>query len=275
MAPHQHKLLATLPFLAVKTCWYIAIACMHSLPAIIRCTLQHFHICLQLLGGIISLRTSPGRWSYSHVHAISVYIVPPGSHDCSHLCTPEYKAVWDFLGQHKNIMYLHLHGLGHICLHAILHACTVLAAPSDYMPSTYIPDSVLRSHHIAYTDLCTPPWGHLTCPNEAAPRAILGALLRTTISMQRCRCSLLLTLLQTELQTTTPFQTDTTGPSSASAGHKCMLACKPCLCLESRLCLDPDCSAPSTHHLHRGRLYLLSFRYPSTYLTHMPSSIHL
>ena len=64
-------------------------------------------------------------------------------------------------------------------------------------------------------------------------------------------------------------------PSSASAGHKCLSACTPCLCLELRSCLDLIRVAASTSHRPQGRLYLLFFRYNSSSTSLVRLGIHL
>ena len=64
---------------------------------------------------------------------------------------------------------------------------------------------------------------------QGVPRAILGALPRTTLSLQRCR-SFLFCSRRSGARVKTPLDTNAQ-PSSASAGHKCMCACTPCLCL--------------------------------------------
>ena len=68
---------------------------------------------------------------------------------------------------------------------------------------------------------------HYNC--SGVPRAILGALPRTTLSLQRCR-SFLFCSRRSGARVKTPLHTDAQ-PSSASADHKCMCACTPCLCL--------------------------------------------
>lgn len=60
---------------------------------------------------------------------------------------------------------------------------------------------------------------------RAAPTAVLGALNGATISVQRCRSSLLLTLPPKEFQLTTPLYTTATNAQhslSRSSVHACL-----------------------------------------------------
>ena len=89
--------------------------------------------------------------------------------------------------------------------------------------------------HISQTDYSGMGHVHVFFAKLGAPRAILGApLFDMIVLLKRCRSSFWWDIPNRPVATSAGTETQ---HSSASAGHKCTCAYKPCLCLRLSVCL--------------------------------------